>query len=69
NCDVLKGRLGTAQKVAQLSVIKPRSKPRQALPIKASSQVRKKLHSTAQLLAHFFAVSYSKGWKILTRDS
>ncbi len=49
---------------------KPHPKLLQALPIKASSQVRKKLRSTAQLLAHFstnsvgiFAVSAKKTYQ------
>jgi len=42
-----------AQEVAQLFVIKHPLKPLQATPLMASSQVRKKLRSTAQLLAHF----------------
>ncbi|RIJ06626.1 hypothetical protein DXT77_28780, partial [Pseudomonas sp. 91RF] len=43
----------TAQEVAQFPVIKNPSESLQPLQIKGCSQVRKKLRSTAQLLAHF----------------
>ena len=48
-----------AQEVAHLSVDKAVDTAMEALFLEAYRAVRKKLHTTAQLLAHFFAILFA----------